>query len=48
MKECIDFLKSKNISKAELGTSNPIAINLYKKLGVYHNKNAMKSNLELL
>lgn len=33
MKECIDFLKSKNISKAELGTSNPIAINLYKNLG---------------
>ena len=48
MKECIDFLKSKNISKAELGTSNPIAINLYKKFGFYHNKNAMKSNLELL
>ena len=45
MKECIDFLKSQNISIAELGTSNPIAINLYKKFGFYHNKNAMKSNL---
>ncbi len=48
MKECIDFLKNKNISKAELGTSNPIAINLYKKFGFYNNKNAMKANLELL
>lgn len=48
MKECIDFLKSRNISIAELGTSNPIAIHLYKKFGFYHNKNAMKSNLKLL
>lgn len=48
IKECINFLKSKNISKAELGSSNPIAINLYKKFGFYQNKNAMKSNLELL
>ena len=44
----ISILKSKNINKAELETSNPIAINLYKKFGFYHNKNAMKSNLELL
>lgn len=48
MKECIDFLKSKNINIAELGTSNPIAINLYKKFGFFNNKNAMKANLELL
>lgn len=46
MKECIDFLKSKNIIIAELGTSNPIAINLYKKFGFYNNKNAMKANLK--
>ena len=45
MKECIDFLKSKNISVAELGTSNPIAIRLYKKFGFYHNKNYMKAKL---
>ncbi len=45
MKECIDFLKEQNISIAELGTSNPIVINLYKKFGFYSNKNAMKADL---
>lgn len=45
MKKCIDFLKEQEISVAELGTSNPIAIGLYKKFGFYNNKNAMKANL---
>lgn len=47
MKQCIDFIKSKDIRKAELGSSNPIARHLYKNFGFYSDKNAMKADLEL-
>lgn len=45
MAKCIDFLKSKNISIAELGSSNPIARHIYQKFGFYKKENAMKANL---